>query len=279
MTRYVVTTFGPWEEQRRRLVEQLLADKAIFDYSPNITEDSINKALCDNVHTLMYRTMRKYPGVDRLDLTDRSREILFSLAYRQSLSKILPTLVKTLHLPIFLIEHHVNQFTETATFAIDFFIADIVKIRNLSMSAVILARDSLYGQKFTTMYPDELVQGLVSEDKQIAIAALESISSDLQPSLFSNSEHFIREVLKYMLEIARQQKASTEYQQYFAKITGLTMSAFKDRVQQTSALRAKSVCNLRNFSLLRSTSVDNLTLPSLYDNVVAATTVQPPTTL
>lgn len=147
------------------------------------------------------------------------------------------------------------------------------------MSVVNITRDSLYGQKFTYIYPDDLVEGLMSEDKQIAIAALESISSDLQPSLFNNPEYFIREVLKYMLEIARQQKASTEYQQYFAKITGLTMSAFKDSVQQTSALKAKSVSNLRKFSLLRSTSVDNLALPSHYDNVVAETAVEPLTTL
>ena len=142
MTRYIVTTFGPWEEQRKRLVEQLLADKAIFDYSPTITEDSINKALFDNVHTSMYRLMRSYPGVDRIDLTDKSREILFSHAYHHSLSRILPTLAKTLNLPSSLIEHHVNQFTEAAISAIDNFIEDIVKIRNLSISAVISVRDS-----------------------------------------------------------------------------------------------------------------------------------------
>lgn len=278
MTRYIVTTFGPWEEQRKRLVEQLLADKAIFDYSPTITEDSINKALFDNVHTSMYRLMRSYPGVDRIDLTDKSREILFSHAYHHSLSRILPTLAKTLNLPSSLIEHHVNQFTEAAISAIDNFIEDIVKIRNLSISAVISVRDSLYGKKFANMYVDDLVQGLVSEDKQIAITALESIYRDLQPSLFSNSEHFIREVLKYMLEIARQQKPSAEYQQYFETMTGLTMSVFKDRVQQVSVLRAKSVSNLGRFSLLRSTSVDNLALPSHYDNVVAEMAVPSLTT-
>lgn len=93
----------------------------------------------------------------------------------------------------------------------------------------------MYGEAFVEIHPD-LSRSLLLQDKELSIYAVHHIAAKASEIPFHQSLKFIKEVIKYIGEIASQVETTVELEEVFLKETGMTMEAHKKMIADHSSL-------------------------------------------
>ena len=219
----IVSTFGPWEAQRRILVADLAGDPDIL---AKVNKSRIINVLFTDVHTAMHERAISYTNECLKDCPITPLAKLLRRGYEGALDAIEDSLATQLGVRPFQIEDHVNKFCQMARQSIDLFIDDMVLITSGAQTIRKTVLTELYGADFHAEHP-LLTKSLIVNDGAIHLEALRGMEEELNSLRLTNSGEFIGEVFKYMKEIATQSSPTPEFQSRFLRETGKTMEQYK----------------------------------------------------
>jgi len=224
-----LTTYGMWETFRKTLLETL--SDSLPQSHPEITKEKINNVLLEDVVTKMFQYYQ-----------EQEQEASQLEAYKVSLNTVKDTLSDKLDIP---------STDEVLSSAVDKFVEDcfsfsrenIDHLKNLKNICVKARNDAiakLYGNDFEAYYP-ELYKKI--NDKDIINAAVikaakrEIINHPLfqaydAPSEDNEIRAALIEHIKYMHEIDEQNPDNDEFAQEFFEATGMTMDAWKAKINE-----------------------------------------------
>jgi hypothetical protein len=227
MGNYVVTTFGKWEEQRKKLVADLLNNPEVAKI---VTKEKIEKALFDDVNSVMFETGRDFviknmPKVPQ----EMSMKDLIIQSYKLSLTVVLDSLAKALSIDKALLEASVNTFNKACTDAIDSIIDISMQIGGVSEKAKATAIIKLYGENFAKRFPD-LVTPLKLNDAELSAFAAKEIDKQIIPENYGDRAENVKQQLIYIKEMVLRLAPTPDFAQLFKERTGRTMQEYKDDV-------------------------------------------------
>jgi hypothetical protein len=229
MGKYIVTTFGKWEEQRKQLVAELLSNAEI---AAKINKEKIEQVLFDDVNSAMVEmaysySRANYPKVGTGQITLRDMTLQ---AYKLSLTVVLNSLSNALAIDEAELEPFVARFNAACENALDKTLMDIsMDIGQASINSKGEATKQLYGETFAVQYKD-LAQQLQLQDPDLIAIAKEFIKKTIKPENYGDRAENVKQQLIYMDQIAPKITTSNEFAELFLKRTGKTMQEYKDAV-------------------------------------------------
>ncbi len=234
MGKYIVTTFGKWEEQRKQLVAELLSNAGIAALT---TKERIEQALFDDVNSVMVEIVYAHSRVNYQNLLSGQitlREMTIQ-AFKLSLTVVLNALSNALAIDEALLEPFVARFNTACESALDKTLMDIsMDIGRAGIKAKREAARLLYGETFAAQYKD-LAQQLQSQDPDLITIARDFIKKTIKPENYGENVENAKQQLIYMDQTAPKITTSDEFEELFLKRTGKTMQEYKNAVAANEA--------------------------------------------
>jgi len=234
MGKYIVTTFGKWEEQRKQLVAELLSNA---DIAALTTKERIEQALFDDVNSVMVEIVYAHSRVNYQNLLSGQitlRELTIQ-AFKLSLTVVLKALSNVLAIDEALLEPFVARFNAACECALDKTLMDIsMDIGRAGIKGKREAARLLYGETFAAQYKD-LAQQLQSQDPDLITIARDFIKKTIKPENYGDNVENAKQQLIYMDQTAPKITTSDEFKELFLKRTGMTMQEYKKAVAANEA--------------------------------------------
>lgn len=233
MGKYVVTTYGKWEEQRKKLVTKLISHPEII---AKTSKEKIDKALFDDVNSAMVEIAYEYTREKNAEVVAKQLTLrdLTIRAYELSLDVVLDSLSKSLAIEKELLAPFVSEFCQECKQAINSIIDISMIIGTLSIKAKAEAAIELYGNNFACLYED-LNKKLPLQDPDLIECARATINRTIKPADYGDKAENVRQQLIYMNEIAPVITPSEEFKALFKGKTGKTMQEYKAEVAKNKA--------------------------------------------